>query len=99
DHLPDQPDWIHLDVRRRDNQQIGVEHFRDLQRIKNELVGPEHDAFERYPPESQLRDASNNYHLWVRKTPGSWAPFGFRTRHVQYASWDTNGQAPLEEGD
>jgi hypothetical protein len=83
---------IHLDIRRRDNQPIGPEHFPDLQRIKNELVGAEHDSYERYPPESMLRDVSNTYHLWVYKAVGPQLPFGFTERLVGTATWETNKQ-------
>lgn len=37
----------------------------DLQRIKDELVGPEARAVEVYPPASELVDDCNLYHLWV----------------------------------
>ena len=37
----------------------------DLQRIKNEIVGPERVAVEVFPPESELVDEMNAYHLWV----------------------------------
>ena len=39
--------------------------WRDFQRIKNELVGPEAEAFEIYPAESRLLDPSNCFFLWV----------------------------------
>lgn len=39
--------------------------WRDLQRIKNELVGPERLAVEVFPPESELVDSANMAHLWV----------------------------------
>lgn len=37
----------------------------DLQRIKNEIVGPGARAVEVYPPRSELIDDANLYHLWV----------------------------------
>lgn len=39
--------------------------WRDFQRIKNELIHPEAEAFELYPAESRLLDPSNHYVLWV----------------------------------
>ncbi len=39
--------------------------WRDKQRIKNELLGKEVLAIEFYPPESQLFDNANVYHLLV----------------------------------
>lgn len=52
---------------------LGIENFdhsarhdwRDFQRIKNELVHPEAEAFEVYPAESRLLDPSNYFLLWV----------------------------------
>jgi hypothetical protein len=38
--------------------------FRDMQEIKNQLAGPECEAFELYPAESRLLDPSNYYSLW-----------------------------------
>ncbi len=37
----------------------------DLQRIKNELAGPERVAVEVFPAQSQLIDQADVYHLWV----------------------------------
>jgi hypothetical protein len=38
--------------------------WRDFQGIKNQLAGPECEAFELYPAESRLMDPSNYYTLW-----------------------------------
>ncbi len=38
--------------------------WRDFQAIKNQLAGPECEAFELYPAESRLMDPSNYYALW-----------------------------------
>jgi hypothetical protein len=38
--------------------------WRDFQAIKNQLAGPECEAFELYPAESRLLDPSNYYTLW-----------------------------------
>jgi len=38
--------------------------WRDFQRIKNQLCGPEWEALELYPAESRLIDPSNYYLLW-----------------------------------
>lgn len=37
----------------------------ERQRIKNELFGRERTAVEVMPPESELVDEANMYHLWV----------------------------------
>jgi hypothetical protein len=38
--------------------------WREFQRIKNDVVGPEWEAIELYPAESRLLDPSNYYLLW-----------------------------------
>lgn len=42
-----------------------IHNWRHLQRIKNELFGPEREAVELYPAESRLVDTTNSYWLWV----------------------------------
>ena len=51
-------------VQRHDDRPI-PHHWREMQRIKNELFGSESLAIEYYPPESQLTDMANVYWLWV----------------------------------
>lgn len=76
---PPKPDWpcdiIWLSIKRIDKEPI--HDWRDLQRIKNELVGPEHEAVELYPKESRVVDGANQYHLWCLAEPGHQMPFGF----------------------
>jgi hypothetical protein len=59
---PGEPDVIHLSV--RDNERSARHDWRDLQRIKNEIVGEEIEMVEVFPRESHLVDMSNQYHLW-----------------------------------
>jgi hypothetical protein len=66
---------IHLSIKRRDKEVI--HDWRHLQQIKNMIAGDELEAVEIYPPESQLIDSANQYHLWVLP-PGYHMPFGFR---------------------
>jgi len=67
-----------------------VHDWRDLQRIKNELLGPEREACELFPAESRLVDTNNQYHLFVLPE-GSAFPFG-------YANRDVSDQGALAEG-
>ena len=68
--------WIHLSI--KDHDRTARHDWRDLQRIKNELVGPEYEAIEIYPAESRLVDTANQYHLYVFMT---WRPpQGFYSR-------------------
>lgn len=80
DGAPDHPmgEWVHLSI--KDHGRSARHDWRDFQRIKNELVGPEFEAIEIYPAESRLVDTANQYHLYVFKT---WRPpQGFQERLV-----------------
>ena len=55
--------------------------WRDFQRIKNELLGEDREAFEMYPSEERLVDTNNQYHLFVLP-PGKAFPIGFAARDV-----------------
>lgn len=68
--------FAHLIVRRRDRQPIrSWSHF---QQIKNELIGPECEAVELYPAESNLVDAKDHYHLWALTSPEDSFGVGFQ---------------------
>jgi hypothetical protein len=68
----------HLSIKRIDQEP--VHDWRDLQRIKNELLGPECEAVELYPAESRLVDSANQYHLWGTADPAFRFGFGFEDR-------------------
>jgi 1-acyl-sn-glycerol-3-phosphate acyltransferase len=40
-------------------------HWKEMQRIKNEIFGPEVMAIEYYPKESELQDLHNIYWMWI----------------------------------
>lgn len=71
---------VHLSIRH--NERKAIRDWRHFQRIKNEFVGTERTAVEVYPPESQLQDEANQYHLWVLPI-GVTMPFGFKERFVR----------------
>lgn len=53
---------IHLSIR---NDDRSTRHdWRDFQRIKNQLAGPEYEGLEVYPAESRKVDTANQYHLF-----------------------------------
>lgn len=81
---------VHLSIKTHDR--AARHDWRDLQRIKNEIVGPEYDAVEVYPAESKLVDTSNQFHLWVFL--GFELPFGFQTRLLSEGSWQNSRQRP-----
>jgi hypothetical protein len=59
-----------------------VHDWRDLQRIKNDLVGQENEGVELYPKQSRLLDTGNRYWLWVLKDPERSFRFGSNVRLV-----------------
>lgn len=87
------PELIHLSIKRRDKDTC--HDWRDFQRIKNELVGPEFEAVELYPAESRLVDTANQYHLWVINDPTFRWPFGFGERLVIKESGGGATQRPI----
>lgn len=70
---------MHLTFKR--NDRAAVRDWRHFQAIKNEVAGPQREAIEIYPIESELVDAANEYHLWVLPE-GQTAPYGFEARAV-----------------
>lgn len=63
-----------------------IGHYTDItwaerQKIKNELFGRERAAVEVMPPESELVDGANMYHIWVMP-PGYVMPFTLATRDI-----------------
>jgi hypothetical protein len=70
------PAIVHLSFKH--NANVAITDFRDMQRIKSEMVHPEAMAVQVFPAESQLVDMANQYHLWVM-VPESWpdVPEGF----------------------
>jgi hypothetical protein len=68
-----------LSIKRNDRQTI--HDWRELQRIKNMIMGEECEAVEIYPAESRVHDTANQYHLWCF-APGYQLPFGYMGRFV-----------------
>lgn len=74
------PPFIHLSIKRLDREVI--HDWRDIQEIKNMLVGPENEGIEIYPAESRLVDCANQYHCWVFVDPTVRILVGWKTRMV-----------------
>jgi hypothetical protein len=91
----DWPPMIHLSVKRIDRQPI--HDWRDLQRIKNELVGPQNEGMELFPAEERRVDTANQYHLWVLTNPEERFPLGWTTRLVTDKSAGGAVQRPRED--
>ncbi len=73
-----------LSIKRLDKEPI--HDWRDLQEIKNQIVGKECEGVEIYPAESRKVDGANQYHLWVYKDPKIRIPFGMQERLVDYTT-------------
>lgn len=84
----------HFSFKRQDR--AAVRDWRHVQSIKNEIAGPDREAVEIYPPESQLVDGANEYHLWILP-PGQICQLGFRNREIGPAN-DTYDRAAHRAG-
>jgi hypothetical protein len=74
---------VHLSIHRRDR--APVQDWRDIQQIKNTIVGPQYEGIALHPAESRLVDTANEYHLWCpmgQDGSPSYIPVGWRTRKV-----------------
>ena len=79
------PRFVHLSFKHHAN--VAISDFRDMQAIKNALIGEESMAVQIFPAESQLIDGANQYHLWClvpycwpevdEDTDWPWLPVGF----------------------
>lgn len=83
-----------LSIRRNDKQVF--KDWRDMQRIKNELCGPEVEGVELYPSESRLCDTSNQFHIWCLPE-GMVFPFGYHERLVTESGAMGSVQRPFEQ--
>jgi hypothetical protein len=93
-HTPESPPLVWLSIKR--NDQLPIRDWRELQRIKNELVGPDYEGIELYPAEQRRVDTSNQYHLWVIDDPRFRFGFGFHDRLVLEDPPGTARQRPFE---
>lgn len=87
------PPMTHLSIKTHDRSPI--RDWRDLQRIKNELCGPEREGIELFPAESRLVDTANQFHLFVMPR-GVRLPFGWTTRLVSETEGHGSRQRPWE---
>ncbi|MFL5301442.1 MAG: hypothetical protein ACJ79R_13970 [Anaeromyxobacteraceae bacterium] len=78
---------VHLAITTHDQQPR--HDWREMQRIKNELVGESVEAIELYPSENRLVDNANWFHLFCfprLALNGGRFPFGFDSRFVSEGS-------------
>ena len=72
---------LHLTIIPQDG--APVTRWDDLQRIKNEVIGPECEAVQLFPAEGRLQDTVNAYHLFALADRGRRFPFGWQHRDVR----------------
>lgn len=87
-------EMIWMSIKRHDRDVIND--WRELMRIKNEVVGEHLEAVQLFPSMDRVVDTSNQYHLWVRP---NWE-FGFTKKSVmdkERAAQDEAKQAPLPD--
>jgi len=90
----DDREIIHLSIKRIDKEPI--HDWRDLQEIKNLLVGKENEAVELYPAESRRVDMANQFHLWCFADPSVKVPFGFNDGRV-VVDYDENDNSGVKQ--
>ena len=99
------PKVVHLSFKHHAN--VAITDFRDMQAIKNELVGKQSFCVQIFPPEEHLVDGANQYHLWCL-VPDSWPevsedeewpalPLGFTERMVNDSPLGGGRQRTFEE--
>ena len=92
---PDAPEIIHLSIKRNDKAPIVS--WRDVKKIKNDLIGPECEAVQIFPAESRLVDTSNQYHVFVFNDPTFRISFGYNERLVYEGNSNGAVQEPFED--
>jgi hypothetical protein len=94
-HVTDEGPWVHLSIKRLDKEPI--HDWRDMQEIKNMLVGPEHEGLELYPAESRVVDAANQYHLYVLKDNRQRIAAGYGDGLRSEGAWPGTKQRPFDK--
>lgn len=86
---------IHLSIKRIDRHHLMD--WRDLQDIKNQLVGEENEALQLFPRESRVVDMANQFHLWVYSDPRANIPVGWWTGNKSDVSLGNGKQRGRDE--
>ena len=74
------PEYVWLSIKRHDKKVIF--NWRDIQQIKNELIGSECEIVQLFPAESRKVDMVNQYHFYGFTDSTKRFPFGFEKREV-----------------
>jgi hypothetical protein len=79
--------WLSI----KPNDESARHDWREYQKIKNELAGPDWEAIEIYPSEDRLVDSANQFHLWCFPPEAGQLPIGYRKRFVMEQNTTTHG--------
>jgi hypothetical protein len=93
----DLPAVAELSIKRHDRLPIDYNHWRTLQRIKDELLGAEFDAAALHPCADRLIDSANQYRIYAMPR-GMRLPFGDNSRVVASVGVGKAVQRPFEPG-
>jgi hypothetical protein len=77
------PNMVHLSIKRNDKGVIFD--WREMQRIKSELMGAQFEGVQLFPAENRVVDAANQYHMYVLADERQRFPFGCEGRGVDYS--------------
>jgi hypothetical protein len=91
------PEMWHLSIKRLDRN--AFHDWRDMQRIKNEIIGADNEGVELFPMERRLVDSANQYHMFVIKDSKVPFPFGFKNRLVDDGEACGTKQRPWRKGE
>ena len=78
---PENKDMTWISIYRHDGGHIMD--WRHMQEIKNQVMGPEHEAVQLFPAESRLVDEANAFHIWAQNEPGYKFRFGLMKRSIK----------------
>ena len=86
----DFPRFIQLSIKNHERA-ITAHDWRDMMRIKNELIGRNAEALELYPSMNRITDEANQFHLWVmipKEEGGDWPqiPVGWKQKLISNPS-------------
>lgn len=93
----DHPEMIHISLRRLDRGILIP--FRDVMRMKRELLHPEIELVELFPAEERLVDTANQFHYWGINSTDFRFPLGFTQRLVGDGNGQEGGKQAFYEKD
>ena len=91
------PPMAEVSIKRRDKLPIDYNHWRIIQRIKDEVLGADADAAMPYPCASRVQDSANQYRIYAMP-PGVLMPFGDHGRMVSSKSLHNDGSDDPRKG-